>query len=267
MAIRKTLLTGLLLLGVAIPAAAHDFWIETDRFVTPDEQAVIKAYFKIGTAEEPEPWNLRRERIVALRSFGPDGVTDQQAEIVPGEPGSATIRLAGEGTHVVTLETSPAESDLPAGEFNDYIAHEGLTAVNAWRIANGQSKERGRETYSRRAKVIVQLGNRPTDIATRPTGLGLEIVPLVHPMTLTEDSQLPVRLYFRGRPLAGARMACESFDKWATRIEAVTDDAGQASCAIMPRGRWKISAVWSVHVAGNPRAEFDTIFTSLTFGY
>lgn len=258
---------GLALSMWAAPAAAHDFWIESDRFQAKENEAVITASFRIGTAAEPEDWTLRPERIVALRSFGPGGVTDQQAESVSGKPARATIRLQGVGTHIVTLESTPAEIDLPAAEFNDYIAHEGLTAVRDWRAKNGQSNARGREIYARRAKALVQLGGPPTDTVSRPIGLSLEIVPERNPLMLWPDEALPIRVYFRGKLLPGARIECESLDQMGPSTSGQTDANGRASCAVVRKGRWKVATVWSVPITGNPRAEFDTLFSSLTFGY
>lgn len=256
----------LILALTTAPAVAHDFWIETGKALEQNGEAELAASFHVGTAAEPEGWDLRRERIVALRSFGPGGVRDQQAEIVPGKPGRATFRLRGAGTHVITLESAPVESDLPPAEFNDYVAHEGLTAVQDWRASNAQSGARGRETYARRAKALVQIGGRPSDVS-RPLGLSLEIVPERNPLFLRPNEALPVLIYFRGRPLAGARVECESLDRLAPSTTATSDAHGRANCAIARKGRWKVATVWSVPVTANPRADFDTLFSSLTFGY
>lgn len=254
-------------LVLAMPAFAHDFWIAPDKYRVPGPKAEIRASLRVGTASEVEDWNLRRERIVALRSFGPDGVADQQREIEPGKPGIATLRFNAEGSHIVTLETVPAESDLPADEFNAYAAHEGLPSVLAWRKANGQERANGRETYARRAKSIVQTGARLTEV-TRPVGLSLEIVPLRHPLSLKPGEALAVQLNFQGKPLSGARIAIESLSGVSgSDATAITDSVGRAAFTIPPKGNWKIATVWSVPITGNPRADFDTLFASLTFGY
>jgi Domain of unknown function (DUF4198) len=252
---------------LSVPLMAHDFWIAPDSYRSPGTKADIRTSFRVGTASEVENWNLRRERIVALRSFGPDGVADQQADLEPGQPGFATLRFAVAGSHIVTLESVAVESDLPADEFNDYAAHEGLANVLAWRAQNGQTRANGRETYARRAKAIVQTGKRLTDV-TRPLGQSLEIVPLRHPLGLKPGEALPVELRFRGRPLAGARIVIESLSGLAgSNATTITDSAGRASFAIPAKGNWKIATVWSVPITGNPRADFDTLFASLTFGY
>ena len=256
-----------LLVCAATPAIAHDFWIETDKVWTKESEAVTIATFRVGTAAEPEEWTLRRERIVALRSFGPNGIQDQQADIMPGKPARAILRLKGSGTHVVTLESAPTESDLPADEFNDYVEHEGLNEVRDWRAKNAQTGARGREVYARRAKALIQLGPRPTDTVSRPLGLSLEIVPERNPLMLRPNEALPLRLYFRGKPLASARFECESLDGLGPSTIGTSDANGRANCAIIRKGRWKVATVWSVPITGNPHAEFDTLFSSLTFGY
>ena len=256
-----------LMLLIAAPAAAHDFWIAPERYGQAGDKADIRATFRIGSAAAPEDWNTRAEKIVALRSFGPDGVTDQQAEVTPGQPGSALLHLKGAGSHIVTLESTPSEIDLPAGEFNAYLDHEGLSEIKAWRKRNGQEAANGRETYARRAKAIIQLGKRPTNTVSRPLGLSLEIVPERNPLMLKLGEALPIRLFFRGKPLAGARLEAESLSNNSAAIVATTDANGRAQFAIPRVGSWKIATVWSVPVSGNPRADFDTLFASLTFGY
>ncbi len=249
------------------PAIAHDFWIAPDHYRAKTADAEIRATFRIGTAAEPEDWNLRRERVVALRSFGPGGVTDQQSDILPGEPGFAALRFPGPGSHVVTIESTPIESDLPAAEFNDYVRHEGLTEVIAWRTANGKTGANGREIYARRAKAIVQVGSKLTDV-TRPLGLSLEIVPEKHPLSLADGEALPLRVYFRGKPLPGLRLTIESLSAvTGANSETVTDGDGRTAFSFPRQGAWKIASVWSVPIEREPRADFDTLFASLTFGY
>jgi uncharacterized GH25 family protein len=263
----KFIVAALALSSAATPACAHDFWIAPAQYHSLEKSAVISAEFRIGSASAPEDWKLMREKIVALRSIGPDGVFDQQAEITPGQPGKAVLRLKGAGSHMVTLESSPSEIELTAPEFNAYLDHEGLDLVREWRARNGQSDKPGRELYARRAKAIIQLGRRITANVTQPVGLSLEIVPERSPHALRKEELLVVRLYFRGVPLAGATLECESLSPVGTHQSVKTDAEGRARFAISPTGSWKIATVWSVPISANPRADFDTLFASLTFGY
>lgn len=261
----RPLLAGVLLLA-ATPVSAHDFWMDAGS-APARSGAPLTLTFRVGTASEVEDWTLRPERVVALRSYGPrGGVTDHQAGALPGRPGKASVVLNGDGTHIVSFETTPVESDLPAAEFNDYLDHEGLPAVKAWRAANGKTGERGRETYARRAKALVQVGSRATESVSRPIGMSLEIVPEHNPV-LHKGTPLPVRLLFRGKPLAGAMVSLERLDARGEPQKAQSDVDGRVILRPTPAGQWKIATVWSVPIEGNLRAEFDTLFASLTFGY
>ena len=261
------LATYVVLLAISAPATAHDFWIAPEHYRLRGKEADVRANFSIGFAAKPEDWNTKIEKIVAVRSFGPDGVSDQQAEITPGQPGLVMLHLKGAGSHVITLESVASDIDLPAAEFNEYLDHEGLGPIREWRKRNGQDAANGRETYARRAKAIVQIGARATDTVSRPLGLSLEIVPERNPLMLKVGDALPLRLYFRGKPLAGAKLEAENLENAAPSMTVTTDSDGRARLSMPHRGSWKVATVWSVPITGNPRADFDTLFASLTFSY
>lgn len=255
------------LLLFASPAAAHDFWIDLPRYHQP-EQTPIAVRFLIGDTKV-EPWETLWRKIVSLRVYGPGGVTDLQAGIRPQTPsdsGGATIRLAGSGTHVIGFETALAENDIAAAEFNAYAAHEGLTPALAARKAAGAENSRGRETYSRRAKALVQVGAMPTDNATKAIGLTLEITPETNPYALAPGQPLVLRVDWHGKPLPGASIVLEPLDgKAAHGTPLITDAQGRASFPPPTQGRWRANVVWTQPIE-HPRAEFDTVFSSLTFG-
>lgn len=265
--IRRTLLP-LAALLLSAPAAAHDFWIDLPSY-RADAEGVVAAKFLIGDIGEVEPWDLLWRKTVSLRIHGPDGVADAQAGIrptTPADPGGATLRVGAPGTYLVAFESYQAENDIVAAEFNEYAAHEGLTPALAQRARDGTADTRGRELYSRRAKALVQVGETLSDTVTRPIGQTLEIVPERNPYALRGDDPLPVRIYYRGAPLAGASVVMEPLDgATAHGKPVITDATGRASFPFTKRGRWRIGVVWTQPIE-HPRAEFDTVFSSLTFG-
>ncbi|WP_231639351.1 DUF4198 domain-containing protein [Sphingomonas profundi] len=259
-----TIMLGLL----AMPAAAHDFWIDLPRYRQESGRPFAIA-FLIGDAGASEPWETRWRRIVSLRSYGPAGVADQQAgirETAGTTGGGASVTLGEAGTHVIAFESQQAENDISAAEFNAYAAHEGLAPAIAWREAHGQTKARGRELYARRAKALVQIGGTPTDDATRRIGQTLEIVPERNPYALAPRDPLVVRVYYHGVPLAGASVVLERLDgQHAHGTPVISDAAGRVAFPPPGPGRWRVGTVWTQPIE-HPRAEFDTIFASLTFG-
>lgn len=258
-----------LLVTATQPASAHDFWIALDDWHLAGD-GPVKADFRVGTAAEPERWQLRPERVVAFRTIAPDrAVEDRTALLIVSEAQQwydAIVPFSAPGTHMLVFETTPVVSDLEAKPFDDYVAHEGLSAVAAHRAALNTPGTNGRELYARRAKALVQVGTLCSPQALQPVGLSLEIVPLANPHCPQGDS-LPVEVRFRGKPLANALVRMESLSSPAGDIEQRTDASGRASFAMPKSGNWKISLVWSVPIEGNAQADYDTLFSSLSFGF
>jgi len=268
---RVACLSSLAALLIAAPAAAHDFWLQLSPWRAP-AKANVHVEFLVGHAGDVAPWSMRPERIVSIVSRGPGGVEDQREALSFPEGdrnGGAEIRLSKEGTHHIAMETTnTAYSDLPAPEFNAYLEKEGITHAIEARSRSGQEDERGRERYSRRAKALVQIGGKRTAEALAPVGQTLEIVPIDNPFSLRDDDPLRVEVRYRGAPLAGALVHFESLEfGLLPRIEKRTDSAGIVAFDFPKRGAWKLNTVWTEPITGDPRAEWETVFSSLTFGY
>lgn len=255
-------------LSLASAAAAHSFWLEPERYRAAEGEEV-RVDFRIGDVGEAGDWGLFWERIASLRSFDEAGVVDQQRAVRvtgPGEAGGAVVNLRGEGTHVLAFESTQSFSDLEAERFNRYLENEGLSGVIAHRERTGQTEARGTELYSRRAKTLVQVGDTLTDNVLQPIGQTLEIVPLVHPGRLTDSGQLPVRVLWRGKPLSGAQVTATALGELNETHTARTNDEGVATVPIAGEGGTLIAMVWSEPAPNDARADYTTVFASLTVG-
>lgn len=260
---------GLAIAGFAAPLSAHDFWLQTRgfQFAAP---AAAPFVVLVGHGALRERWAGDMSRLVFLKTTGPDGVRDHRADLVAGAASNGVLKLPTPGTYVVSMQTTPASSDLPALRYNSYAAEEGLTPALDLRARNRQTKANGRETYSRRLKALVQVGdtNAAQPQVTQPVGLSLEIVPERDPYRLRTDGLLPVRILFEGRPLAGALVKLTNLDFDTRPVEMHrTDPAGRTRFTVPNRGAWLVNVIWTKPVAGNPAADFETTFSSLTFGY
>ncbi|MEO1309963.1 MAG: DUF4198 domain-containing protein [Pseudomonadota bacterium] len=253
----------------ATSASAHDFWLAPAAFQM-DAPGVTRVDFSIGHASKVEPWNLQWSRVYSLRTYTAEGVADHQRSIIPKTPlapGFARVALEAAGTHVVAFESRDSFSELEAERFNAYAEKEGLVAVLSARENAGTTDESGRETYSRRAKALVQVGDVVTDNVLEPIGQTLEIVPLRHPYALGDDRALPVRVLFRGEPLQGALIDLTDLASGDGPLQSRrTDAAGVATFEVPEAGAFKLNVIWGVSTPASDRAEFDTIFCSLTFG-
>ena len=129
----------------------------------------------------------------------------------------------------------------------------------------------GAENYSRRAKLIVQvgpLGAGSQEQVTKPLGLPLEIVPERSPYAEPQPATLPVRVIYEGRPLAGALVKLTNLEHDAAPFEMhLTDPAGRASFTMPKDGTWLLNVIWTKSLPRSRDTDFETVFSSLSFGF
>ncbi len=88
------------------------------------------------------------------------------------------------------------------------------------------------------------------------------------PYRLKPGQTLPVRIVYEGRPLAGALVKLTNLDFDTRPVEMhLSDRAGRAAFSVPHHGAWLINVIWTKPIRDNPKADFDTTFSSLTFGY
>lgn len=265
-------LAGFAATAMALTAEAHDFWVQPLKFWIPPDSAVVTT-LQVGHGPARERWDVDAARVKLFRSIGPgEAVTDHRAALGQGVMDrDHRIVLTAPGTHVLVLETSHAQSTLPGPRFTAYLKEEGLTPALLRRQRDGTESQPGREIYSRRAKSIVQVGpasNRPQPWVTRALGLTLEIVPEVNPYALGAGETLPVRVFYEGKPLAGATVKLNNLAADAKPVVSYRTDArGRAVFRIPRRGAWQLNVLWTKPVTASPEADFDTTFSSLTLGF
>ncbi|HET6972106.1 MAG TPA: DUF4198 domain-containing protein [Phenylobacterium sp.] len=254
----------------ATPAAAHDFWVQPARFwLAPQVAAPVTLQVGHGPYRQRSPIPLAR--ITRFSAIGPDGAAiDLRNSLRPGGAADdGAIRLPGAGTYVVVLQTDDrAQSHLPAIRFNDYLQAEGLTpALEARRRTHSEGAD-GSERYSRQAKALVQAGAGGGGRATQPVGLPLEIVPEADPYAAPRPARLPVRVFYRGRTLAGALVKLTDLAHDAAPLETHrTDAAGRAVFAMPDHGDWLLNVIWTRPLPRTEETDFETVFSSLSFGF
>ncbi len=257
-----------LLIGGA--ASAHDFWLQPRSWQAAPGVA-MPFVVEVGHGPFRQQWGADGGHLLALNDLARGGSIDIRALFkAGGEQPHLTRIFQRQGLHIVSLVSTNAASDLPSIRFNDYIKVEGLTPALAQRDRLRLTDTPGRELYSRRVKALVQVG--PVGAAqpqvTRAVGLTLEIVPQRNPYTLAPGELLPVEILYQGKPLPGAMVKLNNLDFDARPIEIhLTDVSGRTSFNPPRRGKWQLNVIWTKPITGNPKADFETTFSSLTFGF
>ena len=263
---------GLAVAALAPAASAHDFWVQPLKFWIAPNTAVMTT-LQVGHGEFRERWGADASRVIRFNDIGPGGViTDHRKELQVGTMAQDhLIAFGAAGAHVVVLQTSYAESTLPGLRFNDYLKQEGLTPALELRARTKTEDQPGREIYSRRAKALVQVGpasDKPQPWVTSPVGLNLEIVPEINPYALGAGVDLPIYVLWNGKRLPRATVMLNNLAFDGRPLETfVTDANGRAVFRIPRTGSWQLNVLWTQPLKGNPKADYDTTFSSLTLGF
>ncbi len=253
----------------AVPAAAHDFWIGAGDFSHADAPATVALSLRVGHGKEQTPWGADPERIVRASVVVDGAVRDALVaarERREGKQANFTLADLHGGTNILRLDTDEAFIELPAEQFDAYVAEEGLALIAAHRTSASSREAPGREVYARNAKALFQVGDAATDVSKR-LGQRLELVPMTNPYALDEGAVFPVAVYYKGEPAAGVSVSAESLSLAVIPEQtAVSDKQGVVRFSIPKRGAWKIHAVWGEPV-DDDNADYRTVFSSLTFGF
>jgi uncharacterized GH25 family protein len=256
-----------------VPAEAHDFWVQPAQYwLQPQIASSLTLQVGHGPFRQRSPLPL--SRILRFEAIGPDGVrNDLRGTLhLGGSADDGALTFSQPGAYVLVLETdNRAESHLPAIRFNDYLQVEGLAPALEQRERLHQTDRDGSENYSRQAKAIVQIG--PPDAnsqlqVTRPLGLPLEIVPEANPYARPQPRALPIRVVYEGQSLEGALVKLTHLENDAVPLEThMTDRMGRATFVMPTEGNWLLNVIWTKPLPRSRETDFETIFSSLSFGF
>jgi uncharacterized GH25 family protein len=270
---RASLLAFLMGLCYGSSAAAHDFWLQPNEYwLRP--LAVTSLTLQVGHGPFRQRSPIPVSRITRFEAIALDGTAiDLRGNLhLGGNTEDGDFRFLNAGAYVLVLETDDrAQSHLPAIRFNDYLKVEGLTPALEQRARTHRMDADGSENYSRQAKSIVQVGppgaGSQTQV-TKPLGLRLEIVPEQSPYTEPPPANLPVRVIYEGRPLAGALVKLTNLEHDGAPLEMhLTDHAGRATFTMPKDGTWLLNVIWTKPLPSSRDTDFETIFSSLSFGF
>ncbi len=258
----------LLLTFIVVSVSGHEFWIQPDKFIYKYAEPVnIK--FLVGENFTGENWTGDKDKIKSLRLYFEDAIdTNVDDNLGKTKGDSLQIALLDEGTVMVTLNTTNSFIDLDAAKFNDYLKEDGLTEALKYRETNGDTAKNGRENYQRSVKTIFQVGDKFTNVCKQKTSLPLDIVPTEHPYTVSKDGNFKVKIFFLGEKLKDAKvMVWHKLDNKISKEEYTTDDEGEVKFFFSSEGEWMVSCVKMVRLEDDPKADWQSYWGSLTWGY
>jgi uncharacterized GH25 family protein len=256
--LRTFSLSPLVLVLVAAPLQAHDFWIEPSSF-RPQVPSEVRLALKVGQDFRGDPVPRDDRRIARFVLVGLQGEAS-----IPGLPGTdpaGFARLERPGLYVVGYRSSRTPITLEPDKFEKYLLEEGLERVVKARSEKGETGKPGREVYSRCAKSLLLAGEAPASGFDRALGLTLELIPERKPAV----GELPVRLLYQGKPLEGALVVAIRRDQPDLKITARSDRQGRVRLGLARAGVWLVKAVHMVPAPTETEADWESLWASLTF--
>jgi uncharacterized GH25 family protein len=256
---------GFLVVAIAVSSAsllAHDMWIDPTTF-SPDAGQIVGVRLRIGQDLLGDP--LPRNPALINQFVVDDGTGRKPLVGRDGADPAGFLRAATPGLHVIGYHSKPSAVELTAEKFNQYLKEEGLDEITALRARRSESGAATREIFSRCAKSLILSGPANETQRDRALGFTLELVAERNPYAMRAGQDLPVRLTYENRPLAGALVVAMNRSNPSEKLTARTDTDGRARFRLRPGGMWLVKAVHMVPAPAGANADWASFWASLTF--
>jgi uncharacterized GH25 family protein len=241
---------------------AHDMWMEPTTF-SPNTGQIVGVRLRVGQDLLGDP--LPRSSGLVNQFVVVDAEGRKPVVGRDGSDPAGFVRAAMPGILVIGYHSNPSAVELTAEKFNQYLKEEGLEAVAALRARRNETGAVAHEIFSRCAKSLL-LSGAPTDAqGDRRLGFPLELVAERNPYAIGAGQDLPVRLTYENRALAGALVVAMNRQNPTDRQSARTDADGRVRFRLRPGGMWLIKAVHMLPAPAGTNAEWASFWASLTF--
>jgi hypothetical protein len=246
----------------------HEFWLQPKHFILKPGEAV-NIRFQVGENFTGENWNgskLLTARLILFYKDIDDDLKNLLSDSTKGD--SLNLQFFDEGTAMVAFQSTNKYIEIAPDTFLTYLKEDGLQNALDYRSANGLQDSIGREFYQRSVKTIFQIGGMMDSTYKIKTGLPLEIIPLAHPYLLKKNKDLPVQFIFKDSILANCLVKVwHRINGKTDMTDMHTDEKGRLWVPVSQNGEWMISVVKMEPLADTSKANWQSYWGSLTWGY
>jgi len=259
---RHALLVVVAIVSSRASLLGHDMWIDPTAF-SPDSGQIVGVRLRVGQDLLGDP--LPRDPALINQFIFEDAAGRKPLVGRDGADPAGFLRVAMPGLLVIGYRSNPSAVELTAEKFNQYLKEEGLDAIAALRARRNDTGAKAREIFSRCAKSLVLSGSAKEGQGDRPLGFTLELVAEQNPYALRAGQDLPVRLTYENRPLAGALVVAMNRQNPSEKLTARTDSDGRVRLRLRAGGMWLVKAVHMVPAPAGSNADWASFWASLTF--
>lgn len=254
-------------LALALPAQAHEWWIEPKAYVVAADATVDAGLFN-GQMFKGGQFPFLPQNFVRFDLALGDLVVPVKARL--GDLPALSMPPLGNGLHVAIYESAGdvvLYKDFAV--FTRFVEHKDFPGALARHRERGLPETGFREFYTRYAKALIAVGSGAGQ--DRAFGLTTEIVALKNPYVDDIAAGLPVQVFYLGAPRADAQV--ELFAKDPAGIVTVTlhrtDAEGVAVLAVVPGTSYLADAVVlrepDADTAAAQDAVWESLWAALTF--
>jgi hypothetical protein len=263
----KKILSLFILAGLYILLSSHEFWLQPRKFIyRKGDTANIR--FNVGENFEGENWSGNRSKTNFLSLCMKEEKTDLSMLLSDKKGDSLQVPLPKDGTAVIVYSGTNTFIELEAAKFNPYLEEDGLKDAIEYRKLHHETDSMGREFYQRSVKTILQVGNKYDTTYKQPTALPLDIIPLSHPYRIKDNEKIAVLILFNKKPLAKQLIKIWHRENDKTiKEEITTTENGLISFPVKTSGKWMVSTVKMIRLENDPKANWQSYWGSVTWGY
>jgi len=258
---------GLVIALVFTPALlAHDTWIVPSTF-RPKAGTAVQLRVATGMNFPASEAAVTPDRVIRYTVHDNARVRKIGDYHVEGGFLVAETTPELQGDTILSLELKPRVLEMTAQEFQEYLREERQENILRLRAKQGRSNSPGRERYRKIAKTVLCVGEGEDSTSLLSEGLLLEILPEQSPCTYHAWDRVEFLVFSEAQPLANARVVAgyQGATGHHYPVETTTDADGRAAIVLKRAGAWFIRVLHIAPSADDPEADWQTVFSTLTF--
>lgn len=260
-------LAKLFFLFCALPAQAHEFWVEPHAYSVKVGGEIV-ADLKNGENFKGATYAYIPEQFASFTLHTRKGASNVEGR--RGDYPALTMKTKTGGLHVFAYASARNVIVYPSFEkFETFATGKNLGWVTARHEERGLEKDRITEHYYRYAKALVKVGSGAgRDVLT---GLPFELVAEINPYSTAAKDGVRLRLYQNGAPVPNFELQVYNFppnQRKAVATIAHTDATGRATIPRAEGGEFMVNAVQIIEpgpVDADAGAEWTSIWATTTY--
>lgn len=193
----RGILLGLALAGMSLGAQAHRAWLLPNTAMVDAKEAWVT--LDAGVSNELFEFNHAPLRLDNLTMTDPDGVTTKvQGAVVGKYRSTLDLRLPKDGTYRLAIVNNNVMGSYKLGGKTERFR--GAEGSPGAQVPAGATDVQSTAVHSRIETFV--SANKLSETALKPSGVGLEMIPLTNPSDLRTGEPVRMRFHLDGKPIA-----------------------------------------------------------------